>query len=68
MSAVIAAIVDAGAFIMGRNMFGPVRGEWTGDGLRLFQGVGRVDLEQLSVRPAALANHVRYRVRRSRRA
>jgi len=25
------AIVDARAFIMGRNMFGPVRGEWTGD-------------------------------------
>lgn len=27
----IDAIVDARAFIMGRNMFGPVRGEWTGD-------------------------------------
>jgi dihydrofolate reductase len=25
------AIVSAGAYIMGRNMFGPVRGEWTGD-------------------------------------
>ena len=25
------AITDAKAFIMGRNMFGPVRGEWTGD-------------------------------------
>jgi dihydrofolate reductase len=24
----IAAIVDAGAFVMGRNMFGPDRGEW----------------------------------------
>jgi dihydrofolate reductase len=24
-------IVDAKAFIMGRNMFGPVRGKWTGD-------------------------------------
>ena len=24
----VEAIVDAGAFIMGRNMFGPVRGEW----------------------------------------
>ncbi len=24
----VAAIVDAGAFIMGRNMFGPDRGEW----------------------------------------
>ncbi|MGA8247431.1 MAG: dihydrofolate reductase family protein [Nocardioides sp.] len=23
-----AAIVEAGAFVMGRNMFGPVRGEW----------------------------------------
>ncbi|AIJ21758.1 dihydrofolate reductase family protein [Amycolatopsis methanolica] len=27
----IDAIVDAGAFIMGRNMFGPVRGEWDED-------------------------------------
>lgn len=27
----MADIVDAGVFIMGRNMFGPVRGEWTGD-------------------------------------
>src|SRR6478736_4344833 len=27
----IAAIVSAGAYIMGRNMFGPVRGEWSGD-------------------------------------
>lgn len=27
----IDAIVDAGAFIMGRHMFGPVRGEWSGD-------------------------------------
>jgi dihydrofolate reductase len=24
----IAAIVDAGAFVMGRNMFGPIRGDW----------------------------------------
>lgn len=24
----VAAIVDAGAFVMGRNMFGPDRGEW----------------------------------------
>lgn len=27
----IDAIVDAGAFVMGRNMFGPVRGEWNRD-------------------------------------
>ncbi len=27
----IDAIVAASAFIMGRNMFGPIRGEWTGD-------------------------------------
>jgi dihydrofolate reductase len=27
----IEAITDAGAFIMGRNMFGPIRGAWTGD-------------------------------------
>jgi len=27
----IDAIVDAGAFIMGRHMFGPVRGEWDRD-------------------------------------
>jgi dihydrofolate reductase len=30
-AAEIAAILDAGAFIMGRNMFGPIRGEWSGD-------------------------------------
>jgi dihydrofolate reductase len=24
----VAGILDAGAFIMGRNMFGPIRGEW----------------------------------------
>jgi dihydrofolate reductase len=27
----IAAILGAGAYVMGRRMFGPVRGEWTGD-------------------------------------
>lgn len=27
----LAAILGAKAFIMGRNMFGPVRGEWSGD-------------------------------------
>lgn len=27
----VAAIIQSGAFIMGRNMFGPVRGEWEGD-------------------------------------
>lgn len=27
----IAAITDAGAYVMGRNVFGPVRGEWSGD-------------------------------------
>ncbi|GAB3384414.1 dihydrofolate reductase family protein [Humibacter soli] len=147
------AIVDAGAFIMGRHMFGPVKGEWTGDwrgwwganppyhcpvfvlthhprkpiemeggttfhfvtdgieaalerardaagdrpvhiaggpsttnsylaaglvdelllninpvvadrGLRLFDGVGPLDLEQVSVSPRSLVTHVRYRVRR----
>ena len=25
------AIVSAGAYVMGRNMFGPIRGEWSGD-------------------------------------
>jgi dihydrofolate reductase len=25
------AIIDAKAFVMGRNMFGPIRGEWSGD-------------------------------------
>jgi dihydrofolate reductase len=30
-AAVVEDIVDAGAFIMGRNMFGPVRGEWDRD-------------------------------------
>ena len=28
---VITAIVEPGAFIMGRNMFGPIRGEWSGE-------------------------------------
>jgi dihydrofolate reductase len=28
---VIDAIVAPGAFIMGRNMFGPIRGEWSGE-------------------------------------
>jgi dihydrofolate reductase len=144
-------IVSAGAYVMGRNMFGPIRGEWSGDwtgwwgpeppyhapvfvlthhpreplemeggttfhfvtdgihaalerardaagdrnvhiaggvgttnaylaaglvdelmlqlspvvvgeGLRLFDGVGGIELEQLSVRPVSLATHVRYRV------
>jgi dihydrofolate reductase len=147
----IDAIVSAGAYIMGRNMFGPIRGEWTGDwrgwwgpnppyhapvfvlthhareslemeggttfhfvtdgieaaleraieaagersvhiaggpstageylaaglvdelmlqiapvvigtGLRLFDGVEGLQLEQVSVRPVSLATHVRYRV------
>lgn len=26
----VAAILEAGAYIMGRNMFGPIRGEWKG--------------------------------------
>ena len=30
-AAAIAAMLDAGAFVMGRNMFGPVRGEWDDD-------------------------------------
>ncbi len=149
----IAAITAAGAFIMGRNMFGPVRGEWDrdwsgwwgpnppyhrpvfvlthhpreplrmeggttfhfvtdgiraalerardaagdlpvhvaggpsttnaylaaglvdelrlqitptvlGHGLRLFDGVDRLDLETISIRPVSLATHVHYRVRR----
>jgi dihydrofolate reductase len=29
-AAEVAAICTAGAYVMGRNMFGPVRGEWTG--------------------------------------
>ena len=146
-------IVSAGAYVMGRNMFGPVRGEWTGDwrgwwgpnppyhtpvfvlthhpresiemeggttfhfvtdgihsalerardaagdrnvhiaggpstlneylaaglvdelmlqispsilgeGLRPFEGLGPLELEQISGRPVSLATHVRYRVRR----
>jgi dihydrofolate reductase len=149
----MAALTSAGAYIMGRNMFGPIRGEWTGDwngwwgpeppyhravfvlthhprpalemdggttfhfvtdgihaaldrareaagdqpvhvaggvstinaylaadlidelhlqiapvvlghGLRLFDGVGRLDLVQESVRAASLVTHVRYRVTR----
>src|SRR5579875_304846 len=146
------AIVDGGAFIMGRNMFGPLSGPWTGDwrgwwgpnppyhrpvfvlthfprepvemeggttfhfvtegieaalqlaraaaedrpvlisggpsttnaylaaglvdellldinpvvadhGIRLFDGVGPLDLEQVSVRSASLVTHIRYRIR-----
>lgn len=30
-AAAIDAVLDAGAFIMGRNMFGPIRGEWQGE-------------------------------------
>ena len=30
-AAEMAEIVSAGAYIMGRNMFGPIRGEWAGD-------------------------------------
>ncbi|MDN4615903.1 dihydrofolate reductase family protein [Leifsonia sp. F6_8S_P_1B] len=30
----IAAITTAGAYVMGRNMFGPVRGDWPADGER----------------------------------
>jgi hypothetical protein len=33
-----------------------------GSGLRLFDGVGRIELEQISVRPVSLATHIRYRV------
>ncbi|MEJ2852470.1 MULTISPECIES: dihydrofolate reductase family protein [unclassified Saccharothrix] len=149
----LAGILDAGAFVMGRNMFGPVRGEWEGDwrgwwgdeppyhapvfvlthharepvemlggttfhfvtdgvqaalerareaagdrnvavaggasvvnqclsaglidelwlhvapmtlgsGARLFEGVGRLDLEPMETRGTDLVSHVRYRVRR----
>ena len=149
----IDAIVSAGAYVMGRNMFGPIRGEWSGDwrgwwgedppyhapvfvlthhpresiemeggttfhfvtegieaalerakdaaddrnvhiaggvstinqylaaglidelmlqiapvmigeGLRLFDGVGGFELEQIAVRSASLVTHVRYRVLR----
>jgi dihydrofolate reductase len=148
-------ILDAGAYIMGRNMFGPVRGEWSGDwrgwwgpnppyhtavfvlthhpresiemeggttfhfvtdgihaalerakdaagdravhiaggpsttneylaaglvdelalqitpvvlgdGLRLFEGVGHLDLEPISTHAASLVTHVNYRVTRPR--
>ncbi len=147
------AIVGAGAYVMGRNMFGPITGEWSGDwrgwwgpnppyhapvfvlthhrreplvmeggttfhfvtegieaalerardaagdgavhiaggpstinaylgaglvdelllnispvvadhGIRLFDGVGALRLEQISVQPAALVTHVRYKVLR----
>jgi dihydrofolate reductase len=86
----IDAICAAGAFIMGRNMFGPVRGEWTeqwsgwwgaylaaglvdelrlhftpvvlGTGVRLFEGVPRIDLEPIEIRPTPLVTHAHYRV------
>ncbi|PPL19583.1 dihydrofolate reductase family protein [Microterricola pindariensis] len=37
-AAEIAAIVDAGAFIMGRNMFGPIRGPWDSAGPEEWRG------------------------------
>ncbi|WP_245650340.1 dihydrofolate reductase family protein [Millisia brevis] len=150
----MAALIDAGAFVMGRNMFGPIRGEWSGDwngwwgpeppyhapvfvlthhpresltmaggttfhfvtegidvaleraraaagdrevhiaggpttvnaylaagaidelrlqiapvalgvGVRLFDGLPPIELEQLDVRPTSLTTHVHYRVRRT---
>lgn len=48
----------AGAYIMGRNMFGPVRGEWA----RLFDGVPPLNLEQVYARAASTVTHVTYRV------
>ena len=35
-----------------------------GAGLRPFEGLGPLELEQISGRPVSLATHVRYRVRR----
>lgn len=34
----VAAITNAGAFIMGRNMFGPIRGPWDGTGEGVWRG------------------------------
>jgi dihydrofolate reductase len=34
-------IVDAGAFVMGRNMFGPIRGEWGDEDWRGWWGTSR---------------------------
>lgn len=77
----------ASAHIMGRNMFGPIRGKWDrpwngwwgaaglvdelrlhivpytlGTGVRVFDGVPPLNLEQVSARAASTVLHVTYRV------
>jgi dihydrofolate reductase len=61
---------------MGRNMFGPIRGEWDedcdelaldlapvqlGSGERLFDGVESFGFEPVEVLHSPLATHIRYR-------
>src|SRR6478672_9563283 len=57
-----------GAYVMGRNMFGPIRGEWDedwdgwwGSGERLFDGVESLGFEPVEVLHSPLATHIRYR-------
>jgi hypothetical protein len=62
-AAEVAAIVDAGAFVMGRNMFSPDQGGWdlTWRGGWGDDGVSAQYWEQISVRPTTLVTHLVYR-------
>jgi dihydrofolate reductase len=58
------AITTAGAYIMGRNMFGPDRGEWdldAGGGERVFEGVGDIKLRPVTSRATPYVTHLVYR-------
>jgi len=75
-AAAIEAITAAGAFVMGRDMFGPGRDAWDeewkgwwgddppylGAGERLFDDVGQLTLEPLEVGGTGLVTHLSYRV------
>jgi len=67
-------IVDAwqdspGAYVMGRNMFGPIRGEWDldwmllGAGERLFDGVSpELTMTPVHVQTSPAVTHLEYRI------
>jgi hypothetical protein len=48
--------------VMGRNMFGPVRGGWDRDWNGWWGGDPPFDLQQVGSRTAGLFTHVTYRV------
>ena len=65
-----------GAYVMGRNMFGPIRGDWDeewtgltldiapvllGSGERIFDGVDSFGFEPVEVLHSPLTTHIRYR-------